>query len=325
MDHLDSTLSARAGLSQAEGPYEDETSSGERVFSTEAAVVEDPCSEINESRVNHAFKESLPEETEFGFSQLTQSLEQENQPERNSLPDETEASPTHPCESSAPSEVLPAGKTCPSRSPPAPALEADDHSQYASHPNLPEDSEQKPLQVEEVNRANLATKKTGGYPRRIRRRPNKFNDDFLCKLEEGNYSVSTLVRNQAETLLESIEHLKFNDLTIDPSETKQKQIEPKTDMVAGNVNLSKRGVEPVALKVYHWFDDYENLDVTATLSPSEVKELINQGKVAKNHSITELEILWEDLESTDPISGIAEILRQAQEVHIPERKLRFLM
>ena len=49
------------------------------------------------------------------------------------------------------------------------------------------------------------------------------------------------------------------------------------------------------MKVYHWFDDYENLDVNKTLSPSRVKALVNQGKVAKSHSITELEILWEDL------------------------------
>ncbi len=135
VDHLDSTLSARAGLGQAEGPYEDETSSGERVFSTEAAVVEDPCSEINESRVNHAFKESPPEDTEFGICQPTQSLEQENQPERSPLlsPDETEGSPTHPCENSAPSGA------CPSRSPPASAPEADD--QNASHPNPLKDTE----------------------------------------------------------------------------------------------------------------------------------------------------------------------------------------
>ncbi len=49
------------------------------------------------------------------------------------------------------------------------------------------------------------------------------------------------------------------------------------------MNLGKRGVEPVTLKVYHWFDDYENLDVSETLSPSQVKDLIKQGKVAKIH------------------------------------------
>ncbi len=62
-DYLDSILPARAGLSQAEEPHEYETSSGERELSTEAAVVEDICSEINEStvvrgrsRVDHAFE-----------------------------------------------------------------------------------------------------------------------------------------------------------------------------------------------------------------------------------------------------------------------------
>ena len=140
-----------------------------------------------------------------------------------------------------------------------------------------------------------AAEKTARYPRRIRRRPNKFNEDFLCKLEEGNYSVSTLAKNQTDILLESIEHLKFSDLINSSNETMEKQVEAETEAVASNVNLGKRGVEPVALKDYHWFDDYENLNVSGALSPSQVKDLINQGKVAKNHSITELEILWEDL------------------------------
>ena len=61
------------------------------------------------------------------------------------------------------------------------------------------------------------------------------------------------------------------------------------------MNLGKRGVEPVTPKVYHWFDDYENLDVHENPSPFQVNDLVKQGKVAKNHSKTELEILWEVL------------------------------
>ena len=218
-----------------------------------------------------------------GSSQPTQSFEQESEPEMNP--------PIGPSEIVAPNQ----GHLCPPKSPPEPTLKTDDHNLSPSHSNPPGNSEQEPTQVEEVNRGDPPIERAGRYPRRIGRRPNKFSDDFLGKLEEGNYSVSTLSKNQTEILLESIEHLKFNDSTEDSNETKQSQIEPKADMAAGNVNLGKRGVELVALKVYHWFDDYENLDVKETLSPSQVRELINQGKVAKNHSITELEIVWEDL------------------------------
>ena len=141
-------------------------------------------------------------------------------------------------------------------------------------PNLslsqPDNCEQKPapksVQVEDVSHKEPAAEKRARYPRRIRRRPDKFNDDFLCKLEEGNYSVSTLANNQTDTLLESIEHLKFTDLIDNSNETIEKQVEAETDAVAGNKNLGRRGVEPVAIKVYHWFDDYENLNVKEALT-----------------------------------------------------------
>ena len=101
-DHLDSTLPDREELDQAEEPYEDEVSSGERVSSTGAAIVGDLCPETNESRVDHAFVETAfkdhavaldpPEDTEYEICQPTQPFEQENSPARSSLfnPDETE-------------------------------------------------------------------------------------------------------------------------------------------------------------------------------------------------------------------------------------------
>ena len=86
-------------------------------------------------------------------------------------------------------------------------------------PNLslsqPDNCEQKPapksVQVEDVSHTEPAAEKTARYLCRFRRRPNKFNEDFLRKLEQGNYSVSTIAKNQIDTLLESIEHLKFTD------------------------------------------------------------------------------------------------------------------
>ena len=57
--------------------------------------------------------------------------------------------------------------------------------------------------------------KAGHYPPRDRRRPNKFGDESLCKMEEGNYSVSTLTKGQSEALLESNEHLNFANLQND--------------------------------------------------------------------------------------------------------------
>ncbi len=133
------------------------------------------------------------------------------------------------------------------------------------------------------------------YPRRERRKAKKFGDEILCKMMEGNYSVSTLVKTQSDIILDSLEHLTFT-LPEDERLPAQEQATQHSDTKTKNVNLSKRGSEPVALKVYHWFDDYENLDTDEALSPSQVKDLFGQGKVAKNHScLPELEIIWEDL------------------------------
>ncbi len=56
--------------------------------------------------------------------------------------------------------------------------------------------------------------------------------------------MTTLTKNQTDTLLESIEHLKFTDPTSSSSGADQIEIEPETDNETGNVNLGKREVAP---------------------------------------------------------------------------------
>ena len=56
--------------------------------------------------------------------------------------------------------------------------------------------------------------------------------------------MTTLTKNQPDTLLESIEHLKFTDPTSSSSGADQIEIEPETDNETGNVNLGKREVAP---------------------------------------------------------------------------------
>ncbi len=122
-------------------------------------------------------------------------------------------------------------------------------------------------------------------------------------MKEGNYFVSTPNKSQTEVLLKSIDHLEFTDAENDQCGATEKQVGSFLETQKSNVNVSRGGVEPVALKVYHWFDDYENLDTNEMLIPSQVEDLTNQGKVAKNRlNPTELEILWEELVN-GPFSG----------------------
>ncbi len=125
----------------------------------------------------------------------------------------------------------------------------------------------------------------------------RFGDDILCKLMEGNYAVSTVAMNQSAIFLSSIDNLTFAASENKPFRLSAEQTKPSSQFKTENVNLSKRGSEAVALKVYYWFDDYKNLDTIETLSLSQVKDLVDQGKVANIRSCSpELEIIWEDLD-----------------------------
>ncbi len=129
------------------------------------------------------------------------------------------------------------------------------------------------------------TETTKRYPTRVRKKLNKYSEEFLRKLEtDGAFSVE-LIDRDVDPLFHAGVPRPAQELSTSMNDAKREK----------NVNEGAYGTTPVALKAYEWFDDNYDSN-TSSLTHAEVNTAIRQGKVAvKMATVNDPEELIEEL------------------------------